>query len=48
MRGERYGDPAVLIGTGTEEPPGRVLMNTLIVSHRVVDELSGEMLPRIC
>jgi len=48
MRGERYGEEATLIGTVTEEPPGRVLMKTLIGSHRVVDELSGEMLPRIC
>jgi hydrogenase expression/formation protein HypE len=48
MRGERYGEAAVLIGTVTDEPRGRVLMKTLIGSHRVVDELSGEMLPRIC
>jgi hydrogenase expression/formation protein HypE len=48
MRCERYGEAAVLIGTVTDEPRGRVLMKTLIGSHRVVDELSGEMLPRIC
>ncbi len=48
MRGERYGEEAALIGTVTKQPPGRVLMKTLIGSHRVVDELSGEMLPRIC
>lgn len=48
MRGERYGAEATLVGTVTEEPPGRVLMKTLFGSHRVVDELSGEMLPRIC
>lgn len=48
MHQERYGEQAALIGTVTEEPHGCVLMKTLIGSHRVVDELSGEMLPRIC
>ncbi len=48
MRAHRYGTEAVLIGEVTEEPPGRVLMKTLVGSHRVVDELAGEMLPRIC
>jgi hydrogenase expression/formation protein HypE len=48
MRGERYGEESTIIGTVTDKPPGRVLMKTLIGSHRVVDELSGEMLPRIC
>ena len=48
IRGERYGEDSTIIGTVTDEPPGRVLMKTLIGSHRVVDELSGEMLPRIC
>ena len=48
MRGERYGEESTIIGAVTDDPPGRVLMKTLIGSHRVVDELSGEMLPRIC
>jgi hydrogenase expression/formation protein HypE len=48
MRKERYGEHAAVIGTVTEQPAGRVLMKNLIGSHRVVDELSGEMLPRIC
>ena len=48
MRGVRHGQGATVIGRVAAEPHGRVLMKTAIGSHRVVDELSGEMLPRIC
>jgi hydrogenase expression/formation protein HypE len=48
MRKTHYGEGAVTIGEVTKEPPGRVLMQTLIGSHRVVDILAGELLPRIC
>jgi hydrogenase expression/formation protein HypE len=48
MHANRYGRDAVMVGEVTTEPQGRVLMKTLIGSHRVVDVLMGEMLPRIC
>lgn len=48
MQGHKYGKGATIIGEVTEEPPGRVLMKTMIGSHRIVDVLMGEMLPRIC
>lgn len=48
MRRTRYGEEAVIIGEVRETPPGRVLMRTALGSTRVVDMLSGEMLPRIC
>jgi len=48
MHKHRYGKNATIIGEVTEEPAGRVLMKTIIGSHRVVDTLAGEMLPRIC
>ncbi|MEX2144740.1 MAG: AIR synthase-related protein, partial [Anaerolineales bacterium] len=48
MRTHAYGEEAAIIGEVVAEPAGRVLMKTLIGSHRVVDELMGEMLPRIC
>jgi len=48
LRADRYGEGAVLIGEVVEEPKGRVLMKTVIGSHRVLDVLSGELLPRIC
>jgi len=48
MRNSHYGKEAAIIGEVQETPPGRVLMKTTIGSTRVVDMLSGEMLPRIC
>jgi hydrogenase expression/formation protein HypE len=48
MRSTRYGEEAVIIGEVRAEPKGRVLMRTVIGSTRVVEVLSGELLPRIC
>ncbi len=48
MHGDRYGESAAIIGEVRAEPSGRVLMKTAIGSHRVVDVLMGELLPRIC
>ncbi len=48
MRQTRYGEEAVIVGEVQTGSPGRVLMKTAIGSHRLVDVLPGEMLPRIC
>jgi len=48
MRQNRYGADAVIVGVVQAESPGRVLLKTAIGSHRIVDVLLGEMLPRIC
>jgi hydrogenase expression/formation protein HypE len=48
MHQTKYGENAVIIGKVEQKPVKRVLMNTLIGSTRVVDILSGELLPRIC
>lgn len=48
MRNTRYGEEAVIIGEVQDTAPELVLMKTSIGSTRVVDMLSGEMLPRIC
>jgi hydrogenase expression/formation protein HypE len=48
MRNTRYGEEAAIIGEITDKPRGRLLMETPLGSKRVVDTLSGEMLPRIC
>jgi hydrogenase expression/formation protein HypE len=48
MRATRYGEEAVVVGEVRPDPPGRVLLKTALGSHRVVDVLAGEMLPRIC
>jgi len=48
MHTTHYGKEAVIIGEIKESPHYRVLMRTAIGSLRVVETLSGEMLPRIC
>ncbi len=48
MRSVPYGQDAVIIGTVTQDPPGRVLMRTTIGTRRILDMLAGELLPRIC
>lgn len=48
MRRNIYGKEAQIIGEVLEEPKARVLLKTIIGTTRIVDTLSGEMLPRIC
>lgn len=48
MKAARYGEEAVIVGEVRALPAGRVLLKTGLGSHRVVDVLAGEMLPRIC
>ncbi len=48
MRAARYGEEAAIIGEVRAEAPGRVLLRTPLGTTRMVDMLSGEMLPRIC
>lgn len=48
MRAHPAGREAAIIGEVREKPNGRVLLKTSIGATRVVDILSGEMLPRIC
>ncbi len=42
------GEAACCIGKITDETPGRVLLRTGLGSHRRLERLSGEQLPRIC
>jgi hydrogenase expression/formation protein HypE len=48
MRSAPYGNQAVVIGRALPAPQGRVLMKTAIGATRILDMLSGELLPRIC
>ncbi len=48
MRKHPYGANAARIGKVQADPPGRVLMRTLIGGTRILDVMAGEMLPRIC
>jgi len=48
MKKNNYGRDAAIIGEVTKEHPGRVVMKTKLGPSRIVDMLSGELLPRIC
>ncbi|MFA6403356.1 MAG: hydrogenase expression/formation protein HypE [Salinivirgaceae bacterium] len=48
MKKHPEGKNSVIIGRVTSEHPGRVQLNTVIGSKRIVDMISGEQLPRIC
>lgn len=48
MRHSPYGAQAARIGTVKADNPGRVLLRTPIGGTRILDMLSGELLPRIC
>ena len=48
MRAHPYGHDAVQIGEVISLPTPRVLLKTSIGTTRVIDTLSGELLPRIC
>ena len=48
IKGSKYGKEACIIGEITGEKPGKVILKTAMGGSRLVDKLSGEMLPRIC
>jgi hydrogenase expression/formation protein HypE len=48
LRSLPEGRQARLIGEVTAEEAGRVVLRTRIGSHRLLEKLSGEQLPRIC
>ncbi len=48
LRRHPYGASAALIGQVVEKPATRVLLRTSLGSTRVVDDMVGELLPRIC
>jgi hydrogenase expression/formation protein HypE len=48
IRAHKYGREGRIIGRVVSDHPGRVVLRTGIGGTRIVDKLSGEMLPRIC
>lgn len=48
LHSHQYGKAAAIVGKVEPEPRAKVLMKTLIGGTRILDMLSGEMLPRIC
>lgn len=48
MHQNQYGTQAAIIGEVITQPAGRVIMTTSLGASRIVDMLTGELLPRIC
>lgn len=48
MKQNRYGSESAIIGEVVAQHPGRVTMKTILGASRIVDMLTGELLPRIC
>jgi hydrogenase expression/formation protein HypE len=48
MKKNKYGADAAIIGEVTADHRGKVVMKTKYGSSRIVDMISGELLPRIC
>jgi len=48
MKNHPFGSDAAIIGTITENPGNHVVLRTTFGTTRMIDMLSGEMLPRIC
>lgn len=48
MRQNIHGRDAAIIGEVTDRHPGKVTMKTTLGPSRIVDMLTGELLPRIC
>lgn len=48
LRGHAVSRDASIIGLVGTSGPAHVVMNTLLGTHRILDLLSGEQLPRIC
>jgi hydrogenase expression/formation protein HypE len=48
IRSQPGGEAARVIGSVVGDDPGRLVLRTRIGSHRLLERLSGEQLPRIC
>jgi hydrogenase expression/formation protein HypE len=48
LNGNKYGKDAAVIGEVTSQHKGRVVLKTGLGASRIVDMLTGDLLPRIC
>jgi hydrogenase expression/formation protein HypE len=48
MKENEYGRDSAIIGEITAENPGKALLQSIVGGSRIIDKLTGEMLPRIC
>ncbi len=48
MQGHSVGKKSAIIGKVTTEHNGKAILNSVVGGKRIIDKLTGEMLPRIC
>jgi hydrogenase expression/formation protein HypE len=48
MKKNEYGRDSVIIGEITPDNPGKAILQSVVGGLRIIDKLTGEMLPRIC
>ncbi len=48
IKRNKYGTEAAIIGEVTDQHKGKVILKTRLGASRILDMLSGELLPRIC
>jgi len=48
MQAQPHGRDAAIIGEITGDDPGRVILRTRLGTTRIVEMLTGDLLPRIC
>jgi len=48
IKRDKYGAEATIIGEVTDQHKGKVILKTRLGASRILDMLSGELLPRIC
>jgi hydrogenase expression/formation protein HypE len=48
LKNESLGTDASIIGVITSSHPGQAVLKSVIGGRRIIDMISGEMLPRIC
>lgn len=48
MKKHRYGRDSAIIGRVTPDNPGRVILRTRLGTSRIINMMTGDLLPRIC
>jgi hydrogenase expression/formation protein HypE len=48
MKKNEFGRNSVIIGEITADNPGKAILQSVVGGTRIIDKLTGEMLPRIC
>jgi hydrogenase expression/formation protein HypE len=48
IKENKYGRDSAIIGEITPDNPGKAVLQSIVGGSRIIDKLTGEMLPRIC